>query len=45
MSSSRSLAKFTRVFSPPERLANAWERISAGMDRPLATFPTAVSVS
>ena len=37
--------RFTRVFSPPESVSNSRVRISAGMDRPLATLLTAVAVS
>ena len=37
--------RFTRVFSPPERLSNSWDRWLSGMDRPLAILFTATSVS
>ena len=45
MSSRMRRPRFTRVFSPPERLSKSWARISWEMERPLATLLTAVSVS
>ena len=40
-----NLARFTLVFSPPERLANACERCCAGIPRPLQILSTSTSIS